>query len=196
LDNVDRVQAGGGNGFNGRFHLLEAEFDIISGVVAQINTALTALGQQPTPQPVPITFTPAMIPTSASGWSHREGLAEKPAGVATAEGMMNIALPQGNRIISLRAVGRSAQAAGSAAVANLRIRLRRQAVTGAPGSDAIATVAVDGPSDPFDITIAANPAFERVDITNFKYYITAQVSNAGLTDPVQLTAFQVSTIAQ
>jgi hypothetical protein len=194
LDNVDRVQAGGSNGFNGRFHLLEAEFDILSGVVKQVNDALTLLGQQPTPQPTPTTFTPALTATSANGWAHREGLAEKPGGVATAEGMMNIVLPNGSRIISLRAIGRSAQAPGSGAVANLRIRLRRQAVIGAPTSDSIATIAVDGPADPFDITVAATPTFEHVDPA-FKYFITALVSSAGLTDPVQLTAFQVTTIA-
>jgi hypothetical protein len=196
LDNVDRVQAAGSNGFNGRFHSLEAEFDTISGVVAAVNIALVTLGQQPTPQPMAVTFTPTFIATSATPWSHRAGLVEKPAGVGTADGIMNVPLQNGTRILSIRALGRSAQAAGSTAQASLRIVLRRQAVVGQVTSDAIATVALDGPSDPFDITIAATATFQQVDVANFKYFLTADVINAGLQDPVQITAIQISTIAQ
>ena len=43
LDNVDRVQASGDNGFNGRFHGLEGEFDRISATVSQIDGALGSL---------------------------------------------------------------------------------------------------------------------------------------------------------
>jgi hypothetical protein len=40
IDNEDVVQAGGEKGFNQKFHAMEAEFDSIGNVVAQINTAL------------------------------------------------------------------------------------------------------------------------------------------------------------
>jgi len=42
IDNEDIVQAGGERGFNAEFHGLEAEFDKITGVVAQLNANLGA----------------------------------------------------------------------------------------------------------------------------------------------------------
>jgi hypothetical protein len=42
IDNQDIVQAGGERGFNVEFHSLEAEFDKITGVVAQLNAGLGA----------------------------------------------------------------------------------------------------------------------------------------------------------
>ena len=56
IDNVDRVQAGGDNGFNLRFHALEAEFNRLAGVITQLNAALQALGQQPPAQQLAATF--------------------------------------------------------------------------------------------------------------------------------------------
>jgi hypothetical protein len=40
IDNEDVVQAGGEKGFNQKFHDLEAEFDKVSGVVNNVNTAI------------------------------------------------------------------------------------------------------------------------------------------------------------
>jgi hypothetical protein len=40
IDNEDVVQAGGEKGFNQLFHDLEAEFDRVSGVVTDVNTAI------------------------------------------------------------------------------------------------------------------------------------------------------------
>lgn len=42
IDNEDVVQAGGEKGFNVKFHGLEAEFDDISGVIAQLSAGLGA----------------------------------------------------------------------------------------------------------------------------------------------------------
>jgi hypothetical protein len=43
LDQVDRVSAGGDNGFNARFHLLESDLDVLGDRVARINTALNTV---------------------------------------------------------------------------------------------------------------------------------------------------------
>jgi len=40
IDNVDRVAAGGDNGFNARFHALEAEFTNLSKVVEDLSKAM------------------------------------------------------------------------------------------------------------------------------------------------------------
>jgi hypothetical protein len=42
VDNVDRVTAGGPNGFNGRFNALQADLNQMTDVVKTINTALQA----------------------------------------------------------------------------------------------------------------------------------------------------------
>lgn len=47
IDFVDPVQAGGGNGFNERFHALEAEFDLISGAITSVDNALTVVEANP-----------------------------------------------------------------------------------------------------------------------------------------------------
>ncbi len=46
-DFVDPVQAGGSNGFNGRFHALETEFDLISKAITSVDDAVTALQTAP-----------------------------------------------------------------------------------------------------------------------------------------------------
>lgn len=195
VDNVDRVQAGGDNGFNERFHAIEAELDVIGKVVQVIDTEVSKLGDTPAQPPVRTSLSPTLVAIGAAGWSHVDGMAVKPGNAAAADGMMVVNLPHGSRIVSLRAVGSSGQAAGSAANANIRIRLRRQAVVGPGGSETIATIPIDGPNDPFDVTVAANASFERVNNDQFKYYITASVSSAGQNDPIQLRAFQIITSA-
>jgi hypothetical protein len=41
VDGVDTVQAGGGNGFNGRFHALESEFALIAAALTSAETEIT-----------------------------------------------------------------------------------------------------------------------------------------------------------
>ena len=187
-DLVDRVQAGGGNGFNRRFHDLEAEFTRISTVVGQIDAALTALGQTPTPQATLFTLTPSLVQTTTTPWTHQAGLAQKPPGQTSAAGMMSISLPHGALIQSLRATGRNQNTGNSN---NLRISLFRQGVLGNAGpADRIARV--DAPTDPFDISATADPNFRQVDNQAFKYFILAQLDNAQASDTIALMAFQIS----
>lgn len=47
IDFVDPVQAGGGNGFNQRFHALESEFDLVSAAITSVDNALTSFENQP-----------------------------------------------------------------------------------------------------------------------------------------------------
>jgi hypothetical protein len=186
-DNVDRVQAGGGNGFNKHFHDLEGEFDRISGVVTQIDASLTALGQTPNPQPTFATLTPVLIGTSATPWSHQAGFAQKPPGQTSAAGMMSVSLPHRARIQSLRVTGRNQNTGGTN---SLRIFLQRQGILGTAGpADRIARA--DGTSDPFDVTTGADPNTAVVDNQVFKYFIVAQLDNAAAADTIILTAFQI-----
>jgi hypothetical protein len=47
IDFVDPVQAGGGNGFNERFHALESEFDLISAAITSVDNALSSFESAP-----------------------------------------------------------------------------------------------------------------------------------------------------
>ena len=47
VDFVDPVQAGGSNGFNERFHALEGEFDLISGAIGSVDSAVNAIEATP-----------------------------------------------------------------------------------------------------------------------------------------------------
>ena len=122
--------------------------------------------------------------TSGTGWSHRNGFAEKGAGQTAAAGMASVSLPHGARILRLRAVGRN-NGGG-----NLRIALMRQLVAD-PGATSEQIARVEGTTDPFDQSIAADPQFQRVDDERFKYFVTAQLNNALAADVVAVTGLQV-----
>ena len=138
IDNVDRVQAGGDSGFNGRFHSVEAEFDTISGVVTQFDSELTthtgqisALTQQVSAlggivqAPITIRLVPQMLPVNPDNpnfsWSQiywSAMLLGQPAGTyvkvpitnqgMTADGVVPLALPEGVKLLNLTTIGQAA----------------------------------------------------------------------------------------
>lgn len=183
-DNVDRVQAGGPAGFNQHFHDIEGDFDALSQVVGQINAALDALGQKPPPAAVKLTLTPNLMQTAVNGWSHLQGLAQKPPTQTSAAGMMSVSFPGPVQIQSLRAIG-SNSGAGS-----LQISLFRMPIAGTGNRERIA--GLSGSSDPFDLTVPGDAAFATVDPAQFKLFILAEVNNAQQADTVILTAFQIT----
>ena len=67
VDNRDRVQASGPNGFNVRFAALQADLGALSGVVSQIDTALDALEAGPGAQTRVVTLPPILTVTSGGG---------------------------------------------------------------------------------------------------------------------------------
>lgn len=183
-DNVDRVQAGGSTGFNQHFHDIEGDFDSLSQVVTQINAALLALGQKPPPAAVNLTLTPNLVQTAVNGWSHLQGLAQKPPTQTSASGMMSVSFPGPVQITSLRVIGRNS-GAGS-----LQVALFRMPISDSGNRQRIANVS--GTSDPFDLTVPADAAFAAVDPADFKCFILAEVNNAQQADTVILTAFQIT----
>jgi hypothetical protein len=146
IDNVDRVQAGGDGGFNGRFHSVEAEFDTISGVVTQVDGQLTthtgqisALAQQVSAlggivqAPITIRLVPQMFPFNPDNpsfsWSQiywSATLLGQPAGTyvkvpvtnqnMTADGVLPLALPEGVKLLNLTAIGQAATPANMTTV--------------------------------------------------------------------------------
>jgi hypothetical protein len=129
VDNVDRVQAGGDSGFNGRFHSLEAEFDTISGVVSQVNDQLTTQSGEITvlqqeisalsvtvAASVTVGLPPLMRPATPSdigvdAWSVVWGDASNgtyatiDSGLQNANGILPLSLPEGVKLLSLTVLG-------------------------------------------------------------------------------------------
>jgi hypothetical protein len=184
VDNVDRVQASGDNGFNARFQALRAEFPLIANAVTQLSNAIDALGSPP-PATVTLTLTPNLVTTSASGWSFLPGIAQKPATQTSAHGMMPVGFPTGAKLLTFRATGTNT-GAGS-----LRIALVRQDIAGDAGPpDTIVQLSPSG--TPYNLVADAASQFAQVDEVRFKYYISALLDAAGAGDTVQIAAFQIT----
>lgn len=197
VDNVDIVSAGGDTGLNAQFHAIEAELDIISGVVSQINdalntqsTALTTLQQQVSALGVAISravsVTPVLIAAGPVGWdTSTPGIARKPAQAVTAAGAVAVTLPAGAQITAFRALG-SNTGSGS-----LRLDLMGQSLTG-QGQASVIDITVTSQPNPFDIT--KNPVSGSANVVidpESSYFILARLDNAAVSDNVNLTGFQV-----
>src|SRR5215203_4245366 len=117
VDNVDRVRAGGDNGFNFFFSGIESELQTISQVVGDIDTAISSLGQQ-VAAPVTIGLAPTLFPFrqatpqwSSVLWSFEQAgqalgtFVEKPGAAADAFGVLPIDLPNGVRLRDIKVLG-------------------------------------------------------------------------------------------
>lgn len=195
VDNVDRVQAGGDNGFNGRFHSVEAELDKISGVFGEVDTLLgTQSGQLTTLQQQvsalgtgiarTISVTPLLVATGPTGWDiSTPGVARKPPSATSAHGAVTVTLPAGAQITAFRALGHNA---GKGAIL---IDLTAQGLDG-QNQAPVVRIQITAQMSPFDIALNPAVGHEAID-ANTSYFILAQLDNAGPTDDVVLTGFQV-----
>jgi hypothetical protein len=189
VDNRDRVQASGPNGFNVRFAALQSDLGNLSTVVQQIDTALDVLEAGPGTTTRVVTQAPVLSPVTGVGsWAHdAAGNAFRPGALTTLSGIAAVVLPQGVTLSGLRAIGTNS---GGGA---LRIDLMRAALAGGTPADRIARVV--GDSAPFDTQVAATAGFAVVDNLTFRYFILALLSGAGAADSVSLSGFQISYLA-
>jgi hypothetical protein len=190
VDNRDRVQASGPNGFNVRFSALQSDMQSLSTVVSEIDTILQVLGQGQPAQTRVLSLPPLLSPTSGAGpWAlDTSGYAVRPAAQTTLAGITPAVLPNGVALASLRASGQNS-GAGS-----LRVNLMRARVVGSP-SPADRLARVTGDSNPFDNTVAVDPTMATVDNTVFRYFVLATLDNANTADVVSLSGFQISYVA-
>lgn len=189
VDNRDRVQAAGPNGFNVRFAALQADLGSLSGVVQQIDTALDTLEAGPGAQTRIVTQAPVLAAVSGAGaWAmDAQGNAFRSGALTSLSGVAAVVLPPGVTISSLRVIGTNS---GSGA---LRIDLMRAPFAGGAAPDRIARVV--GDSAPFDTTVAATAGLAVVDNAVFRYYVLALLSGAAAADSVSLSGFQISYLA-
>jgi hypothetical protein len=156
--------------------------------VTAISNRMDQLAEKPVATPVATTVTPVLAQIGAAGWEHVAGSARKPGGATAASGTMSVDLPDGATIQSLRVIGEN----GGAGV--LSIILRRQKLDPTAASEPI--VGVVGSGGPFDNKIAPQDQTRAVvDTDTFRYYVVAQVSNAGAGDTVRVDSFQIVHIA-
>jgi hypothetical protein len=187
IDNVDRVQAAGDNGFNVRFHDLEDEFDKISDAVKLISDALQAL--QP---PAGIVDLLSVFPTQCGGEPQPfdqgvDGLKAPPEAAPDADSAFTfipITLPNGAEIRSLRAVGEIVTTGTGGMAAP--VRLQRRQLTTDPNVDPLDRIAQVTPdtNGPFDIKreafdIPSIPGLRAVDNNRFSYFLRVSWVDGG-----------------
>jgi len=196
IDFVDSVQAGGTNGINIRFHGIEAEFAMISSVIAQIAQVLAT----PAVTSHTLTLAPTLAATTQQPWQQQVGFvvtATLGSGAtqtmsATAGGFMPVSLPNGATIQGLRVTGQSAGGI-------LTVALQSQPLTGASAPTTLLQIFDNFPSvaaaAAFDLPPAPQNASIAVDAVNNKYFITAtlQGGNAALSaGGTSLNVFQIT----
>ncbi|MGX1886721.1 hypothetical protein [Streptomyces sp. NPDC055287] len=179
IDNQDRVQAGGRDGLNHRFHLLENEF---AGLAEnQINPIIDSRAST-----THLTLTPALMRCISAGgevppWFQGIDMVEKPPGIEQAHGFMNIVLPDGALVRSLLATGNNNSSKGT-----LHVSLVARNINKAGGG-------TDFCIQSTTLGTAARPEAE-VKILNdtHRYYVTVDLDGADAASTVQVFCVQLS----
>lgn len=166
VDNVDRVRAGEPNGFNGRFSTIESDLHRLSNVVVQIDAAIDALEATPPPKPLRLPVSPALLSlTGNRDWDATVGGAAQGLPGRQPIGTVNVDIPDGVRLISLRAAG-LADGITQLSVGFVRVPFD------APSATRDLAV-VPGNTTNFDKTATIDPTIDRVDVNAFRYTIIA-----------------------
>jgi hypothetical protein len=185
VDNRDRVQAGGPNGFNARFSAIEDDLTTLSTVVGKVDAALDALGA-PAPTQRTLTLTPSLAPVAGRGaWtSDAAGYASRTGPLTQLSGVQWVPLPHDAVLVSLRALG---QNSGTGSLRITLFRSRLLSVVAQPEQIA----RVSGNTNPFDDNDPAVANLAQVDTTAFRYFLLVTLDGAANTDVVTLSGFQV-----
>ncbi|RDI68160.1 hypothetical protein [Nocardia pseudobrasiliensis] len=177
VDAVDRVTAGGDNGFNVRFQALEVDLDNIS---AAFNTVASGL-----PRQVTLNLVPNLTQAGTNGWTHALGTASKGATKGDAAGIQPVALPGTGTIKSFRAL------AANTGNGTLRLELWRQEMTTSYQSTVAKIVAQKTtPGQTLDQTLPPNAGTEGLD-PKYTYFISARLDSGDQNDTVAIYGFQI-----
>lgn len=185
VDNRDRVQAGGPNGFNVRFSAIEADLITLADVVSAVDAVLGSLGTPAATQHT-LSLSPSLTVVAGSGaWAHdAAGYAYRNGPLTTLAGVQPVPVPNGATLVSFRVVGQNS-GTGSLRISLLRGRL----LSAVAPADRIARIT--GDVNPFDRIENADLAFAAVDTTRFRYFVLATLDGAGAADDVTLSGFQI-----
>ncbi|WP_395358477.1 hypothetical protein ACHGLA_01670 [Streptomyces sp. YH02] len=181
IDNQDRVKAGGADGLNSRFHLLEDEF---AGLAKnQINPMLDALGTSTRH----LTLVPALISYTDVGgaempaWAQQVDMVDLPNDSRDAHGFMSVVLPDGALVQSLLVTGENQSDEGTLTVALVGRRIDN---LGAGPETLVSST---------KLNIAAIPQGGEVEIMNetHRYLLTVDMVDAELNATVQVFCAQI-----
>jgi hypothetical protein len=180
IDRLDRVDAEGSNGFNNRFDAIGADLRQLSTVVSQIGTAINEFQAPPAAAQQLVSFTPVLraVPPAIAWTNDPDGTALAQAGQFGGDqsifGLMNLTLPDRVRLTTMRVLGDlipddTGQATGNVSLFRAPLRL----TTSAPTTDRLVSVDNGGVFGSFDLRSSANSAFAQIDLSTFRYFITA-----------------------
>ena len=186
VDNVDRVEAAGQNGFNVRFNTIGSDLRQLSTVVTQINSQLTQLGTRPVPT-VRLNLPPALVVgTGLAPWTiSPTGEAVVPPNSGST-GVLGLALPDGARVTTFRATGQCQSDTMTVSF------MRGIGHFGAASFQDVIRLTAN--TAPFDISGTADPSLGRIDNNTFHYFIFAQTTGTSPATPgaVAIRAFQLT----
>jgi hypothetical protein len=170
VDGTDRVKAEGDTGFNARFAAIESDLAQLSTVAGQIDAKLDQL-ESPPPVTRRIVLPLRLLKTgTALGWVPSSVGAEVSPGQG-ADGSMNLVLPDGVLLNSLRATGLCINV-------SLTVSLSRVPISGGGSPQELTSLTVN--TIPFDLTKQIeDTTLARVDTGTFNYRIRATVGAGG-----------------
>ncbi|MFF8605516.1 hypothetical protein ACF06X_06220 [Streptomyces sp. NPDC015346] len=180
IDHQHRVQAGGEEGLNSRFHQLEDEF---AGLARnQINPIIEALGVSTRH----LTLVPVLNRYTENGserppWLQAVDMVEKPNLAEEAHGFMNVTLPDGVIVKSLLVTGSNLSSTGT-----LTVALKSREINNREDTDVLLTSKTLG--------TPARPEGGEVKISNktHRYYLTVQVERADPEEAVTVFCVQIT----
>jgi hypothetical protein len=193
VDDVDRVEAAGGNGFNVRFRAINSDLRQVSTVVGQVGAKLDTIVANP---PLPLkklTLTPLFTrgPIGNHAWTTTvsagaQGVLDTTGNPPTpTTGNLDLTLEDGIQLVSLRAIGQ-------ATATTVSITLVRRSISNAAADPPLAQLI--GDANPFDKTVTVDPGRNVVDLASFRYQISATTTSPVTQQPVAIGALQITYI--
>jgi hypothetical protein len=172
IDNVDRIQAGGPNGFNIRLDTIQADLQRLSTVFSQVDTSLDALTTAAPPQTGQQMLAVGLATRERSdapdaGWDMSPDGSIHP-NFGDSIGLMDLALPDRARLVSMRVVGQFV----AANLQTFTVTLIRVPLTANDGpSNQLAQISSTSPgiTNPFDLPAPVAAEFAVVDVGTFRY---------------------------
>lgn len=185
-DNVDRVSAGGPNGFNIQFIGLTNELTQISNTFAQVSTILDELGKKVS-RTITLTFAPTFQQEGSDpNWLLVGGVAVNPG--PNANGWLSLQLPDGASLQTITVFG---QKKGN--VLSLQLNFSRQALLDLTPTP-INILSLKDFNGPFQQKAAIPDAFALIDNSTYKYLVFTSLAATNPPDPtvsVTISAIQI-----
>jgi hypothetical protein len=193
VDNVDRIRAGGPNGFNVRLNAIEADLRTVGTIIDEIDTAIDdrSAGGPPLLRLVnaPVRLV-SLADAGQGGWFyHEDGSAHPAPGTGGGVAVMDLDLPDSAKLVSFRLLGLYPGAPATLTISMLRASLSNPAQT--PDVLGTLTSSVPGLTNPYDVTVPIDPAFATVDNGGFRYLLSATARQVTDSTAISLAAAQI-----